>query len=186
MGIRLGASCPQKHAQDIFIFMPKATIEEQIQTRVQAFSSELSELVRAAALEAVEQVLGGQTAPLIAGTALGGRGARASARAAGAPGKRIRRTQAALESDKAALLSYVSSNPGQRLEEISAGMKIDSKHLKRPVTLLLEEKVLSKEGQRRGTRYFAGGRTKAAAKKKPARKATSKKKVKRKKAAARR
>ena len=111
---------------------------------------------------------------------------RVPTRAVGGQGKRIRRTQAALDADKAALLSYVSSNPGQRLEEISVGMRVDSKHLKRPVTLLLGEKKLRKEGQRRGTRYFAGGRAKVGGTVKPARKVTTKKKAGKKKAAKKR
>lgn len=162
--------------------MSSDSIEKQIQARVQEFSNELSALVRAAALEAVEQVLGGQSAPLIAGATLAGRKMRLPARAAGGQGKRVRRTQAALDADKAAFLGYVSSNPGQRLEEISAGMQVDSKHLKRPVTLLLEEKKLRKEGERRGTRYFVAGRAKAGAAVKPARKVSTKKKAGKKKA----
>jgi hypothetical protein len=72
-------------------------------------------------------------------------------------GKRIRRTAAALEQDMEQLQAYVVAHPGLRLEEISVGMGVDSKNLKRPVTLLLAGKRLRKEGERRGTRYFASG-----------------------------
>lgn len=172
--------------------MATQSIEDQIQEKVQSFAEELSGLVRAAALEAVEQVLGGYVTHAAAGKPrpARARAKQASARAGGS-GKRVRRTAAALESDMAGLQAYISAHPGQRLEEIAVGMKVDSKGLKRPITLLLQAKQLRKEGQRRGTRYFSAGRggpakkaaSKATRKKKVARKAAAKKKVTRKGAA---
>jgi hypothetical protein len=54
------------------------------------------------------------------------------------------------------VLAHVKANAGHRLEQISAGLKIASKELKRPVATLLETKKLRTEGQKRGTKYFAG------------------------------
>jgi hypothetical protein len=157
--------------------MAYPSIEEQIQEKVQVFAEELSGLVRAAAFEAVEQVLGNQTSTLLVAKPRG----RVARGRSSSPGKRVRRTAAALESDKSAVHAYIVSNPGQRLEEIAAGMRLDSKGLKRPITLLLEAKKLRKEGQRRGMRYFPSGR--GGAPKGTARKVASKKKVSRKKKA---
>ena len=59
-----------------------------------------------------------------------------------------------------AILTHVRQNPGQRIEEISREIGVASADLKHPVTLLLEAKSLRREGQRRGTKYFAAGRPK--------------------------
>lgn len=159
--------------------MANKTIDDQIQERINAFVGELSGLVKAAALEAVSQALGGElAASATVGRKRGRPPGKATAARKAKPGKRMRRTAAHLEEDKQALVDYVTANPGQRLEEISAGMGIDSKHLKRPALLLLGERTLRKEGERRGTRYFPGGKGKSAKKagsRKRKKKATRKK-----------
>ena len=138
--------------------MAKNSIDQQIQLRINQFAEELGALVKAAALESVSEALGGTAKASV--SAAGPRRKKTARRAVSAakPGKRFRRTAEHLEGDKQALLDYVTANAGQRLEEISAGMNVDSKELKRPATLLLQEGKLRKEGERRGTRYFAGGR----------------------------
>jgi len=155
--------------------MANKSIDDQIQNCIASFTEELGSLVKVAALEAVEAALGGGSAP-----APSQRRGRAPARKA-SPGKRIRRSAAHLEQDKSAVASFVRSNPGQRLEEISKAMGVESKNLKRPVLLLLEEGALRKEGEKRGTRYYPAGRgaskAKAPARKKAARK-TGKRKTK--------
>lgn len=143
------------------------TIDDQIQERINAFVAELSGLVKSAALEAVEEVLGGggvKKAPARRGRPPGSGAAKIPRGKPG--GKRVRRTAAHLEADKVAFADYVKANPGERLEQISKGLKIDSKHLKRPALLLLEEGAVRKEGERRGTCYFPGGGKKVRAKRK--------------------
>ena len=140
--------------------MANQSIEEQIQGRVAAFTSDLTELIRAAAIEAVADALGGSV------PRKPGRPAKAKTTAStptkprkGAKkGKRVRRTMADLNQLMDDILAYVEANQGQRLEAMSAGMGIDSKEMKRPIVLLLESKRIRKEGQRRGTTYYVGSR----------------------------
>jgi predicted transcriptional regulator len=70
----------------------------------------------------------------------------------------VRRSTADLEQTSARILAYVRSNPGQRLEEIGRGLDTATAGLKRPIQALLASGSLRTEGQKRGTRYFAGGR----------------------------
>ena len=89
--------------------------------------------------------------------------ARASAarRGPGRPrkaGRRARRSSADLEATAAKVLAYVRSNAGQRLEEIGKGLRTATAGLKRPIQVLVADGKLRTEGQKRGTRYFAGGR----------------------------
>jgi hypothetical protein len=52
----------------------------------------------------------------------------------------------------------VKANAGHRLEQIGAALKTDTAILKRPIANLLAAKKLRTEGQKRGTKYFAGGK----------------------------
>ncbi|MEM6673562.1 MAG: hypothetical protein AAF726_12020 [Planctomycetota bacterium] len=133
--------------------MPKNDINAQIQARVESFTDELSQLVREAALEAVQEALDGG-----APRAPRGRGRRPATQkkaAARHGGKRIRRSEAELQAIGKKVLTYVKKNPGSRLEQISAGLEVPSAELKQPVAYLLGEKALRKTGQRRGTKYSA-------------------------------
>jgi hypothetical protein len=73
-------------------------------------------------------------------------------------GKRIRRSAEDLEAIAARVFGHVKSNAGHRLEEIGKALKLDTGVLKRPVAKLLEAKKLRTEGQKRGTKYFAGAK----------------------------
>lgn len=169
--------------------MPRTNIESELRSRVDAFVADLSEIIHQAALDSVREVLE-DAAPARRGpgrprkTAGAPRKAttRKAAKKASKRGGRVRRSSEDLEQLSGAFLAYVKSNPGQRLEEIGAGMGIATKELKRPVQLLLEAGSIRTEGQRRGTKYFArSGKAKAAPsrKRKTAKKA-GKRKAKRK------
>lgn len=130
--------------------MPNNELGSGLRARVDAFVADLTHIIRAEALEAVRQALGASAAPAPRRT-------RKAAPAARKGRGRIRRSSEDLEGLASALHSHVKSNPGQRLEQIGAAMSIDTKELKRPVQLLLGAGSLRTEGQRRGTKYFAGG-----------------------------
>mgnify|MGYP001329832984 CR=1 FL=1 len=83
----------------------------------------------------------------------------------------MRRSSADLEATAGKVLAYVRSNAGQRLEEIGKGLRTATAGLKRPIQGLLAAGKLRTEGQKRGTRYFAGGRGKRKAKRKTTRRA---------------
>ena len=141
--------------------MPKNDMDSGLRARVDAFVAELSQIIRAEALDAVRQALGAEFAPPQRRT----RKAAKAGRKASKRGGRLRRSSEDLDSLASTLQSHVKENPGQRLEQIGVAMGIDTKELKRPVQLLLEAGSLRTEGQRRGTRYFAGGGSRKASKK---------------------
>jgi predicted ArsR family transcriptional regulator len=95
------------------------------------------------------------------------------------PGKRARRSAEDVEQVAGQVLAYVQGNPGQRLEEIGRGLKVDTTGLKRPIQDLLATGRLRTEGQKRGTKYFAGSGKAAPAKAGPGRKKAGRKAGKR-------
>jgi hypothetical protein len=167
-------------------------MKADIRTRVDSFVNDLSELIRRAALEAVQQALGAELAP--AGRRTGaapkqqaGR-KKASSKAAG------RKVKGASTEDvvqtAGELLAVIRSEPGKRLEEIARNLNTSTDALRPAISMLLEEGRVRTEGKARGTRYLAGGGAsgkKAASKKKAnGRKEKQKKQVKKAKKAARR
>jgi DNA-binding IclR family transcriptional regulator len=66
----------------------------------------------------------------------------------------------------AKVLAHVKANPGHRLQEIGAALKVPTSDLKRPVATLLDEKNVRTTGNARGTKYFARGGGRKASKKK--------------------
>jgi len=157
--------------------MATPNLDQEIQSRIQSFLAELSRLVKMAALGSVHAALGGELEPRMRRGPGRPRGSTMAKRGPGRPrkagrpagGGRVRRSTEDLQAIGGRVLAYVRSNAGARLEEIGRGLKTDTAILKRPVALLLEGKQIRTEGQKRGTKYFAGGRSKGAIK--PARKA---------------
>ncbi|MEW6071823.1 MAG: hypothetical protein AB1726_04405 [Planctomycetota bacterium] len=155
--------------------MPNVHIDREIRARIEDFVAELTELVRAAALEAVHGALGGATGarPVRRSPArprknaakkAGARPARRATPAAATPGKRIRRTTEDLQAIGQQVVTAVRAEPGIRMEKLSAGLGIATKDLKRPIELLIGTGALRTTGQKRGTQYFpgSGGRGKKA------------------------
>jgi hypothetical protein len=129
----------------------QSSIESEIQARVQAFANELTELIRASAMELVSEALGGSSA---------GRGrprtngARVTAtRGPGRP-KGAKRDPEALAALTDKLGSYIAKNPGLRIEEIGKALGAPTKELALPVKKLLAAKRISTKGQKRSTKYF--------------------------------
>jgi len=156
--------------------MSTPTIDTAIRTQIDQFLSSISLLVRQAAVEAVKVALGG-TDGKVAGAVRRGPGrprkvaAAPAAPKAAKPGKRGRRSAADVEAVGSQVLGYVQSNPGHRLEEIGRGLKVDTAGLKGPIKVLLGTGRLRTEGQKRGTKYFAGSGGSSAAKPKASKKA---------------
>ena len=163
--------------------MPKNTLDREIRACVDAFVEDLTTLVKQAAMESVQEALGGTVAPRRRGP---GR-PRKTAKKRGTRKKRIRRTSGDVDAIAAKVLSHVKANPGSGVTEIAASLRTTSKDLRLPILKLLEEKKLRTTGQRRGTKYHAGGRRgpvtrkrKAAKKKARKKKRVAKKTTKRK------
>lgn len=149
--------------------------DKKIQTLVDSFVSELSALVHEAALEQVQDALRG-AAPRRGPGRPRGAGRKAAPAAPKRAGKRIRRSTEDVDSTAAKILAYVKSNDGASITEIASSLGATSKDLRLPVQKLLAEKAMSTTGQRRGTRYHAGGR-KSAPRKKAKKKVTKRKKA---------
>lgn len=136
--------------------MAKNSVNDRIRSRVEAFAEELSALIRDSAMESVRDALGGGSAA----PRRGGRGGRAAPSAAPVRGggrreKGQKRDPGEIERLTDRLLDYVKGNPGQRIEQIAAGMSTVTKELNLPVKKLIAQKSLKTKGQKRATQYFA-------------------------------
>jgi len=65
-----------------------------------------------------------------------------------------RRSSDDVEQMRASLLSYVRKNPGQRGEDIAAGLETDSKTIRLPMKKLIADGQVRTKGERRGMRYY--------------------------------
>lgn len=140
-------------------------VNSQIRNTIESFVSELNELVRQAAMEAVTSALGASVPGGFSQPARRGR-PPAAAKAPAAPAKRgpgrpqgrgSKRTAEELAQLAEQFVEYVTSNPGQRIEAIGAALGIETKVLALPVKKLVAEGRVKTEGQKRATSYFAGG-----------------------------
>lgn len=158
----------------------RSSTNDQIRARVDEFVDGLRDLIQQAALEAVQVALGADSAP----AARAPRAKQASAPRAVASvsrkkgGKRIRRNREALDQMGDLLVSHVTANPGTGMSDLVAATGVAAPVVRGPLNELLAAGRLRKEGDRRGTKYFAGSGKPAAkrsSRKKKARKATTKK-----------
>jgi hypothetical protein len=137
--------------------MANSQVSEQVRSRVESFVAELSDLIRRSAMETVQQALaGGDEAPRRGrrGAVGGRRGGAVVARATRARAKGAKRSPDELEKLTGQLLSYVKSNPGQRIEQIADGMGTSTKELNLPAKKLLGTKSIKTRGHKRATQYF--------------------------------
>jgi hypothetical protein len=158
---------------------PTTTLDSEIRARIDAFAAELGTLVRRSAVDAVRGALGdGTVAPRRRGPGRPRKAAAPARRGPGRPpkaskakpGRRGRRSPEAVTETAELLQAHVRANPGQRMEEISAALKVPTSALTLPVSKLVARGGLRTEGQKRGTRYYSGG-GRAVAAKSPGRKA---------------
>ncbi len=158
-----GAPIESSAANRTITRMNPTSLDHEIQSRISTFASELSWLVKAAALESVHAALGG-SAPA---PAKRGRPKRSKNVAKRGPG---RPANSSVDADK--ILAHVRANPGQRSDQIAADLGLAVKQIQPSIAKLLAAGSVRKEGIQRGTRYFAGGKATApkAAKKKARRK----------------
>jgi len=128
--------------------------DAQLRARIDAFVSDISTLVRRAALDAVASALGSPApAPANRGP---GRPPKAAASAAPArKGKQAKRTPEDVAKMGEAVVAYVAKNPGQSVEQIKKALGVEKKDLQLPIVRMVAAKKLKTTGQKRGTRYFA-------------------------------
>lgn len=136
-------------------------INQQIEARVQSFVQELSGLVRAAALEAVADALGGKPVGAARrGRPVGSKNKVAAAAGKAAPAapaarrKRGKRTSEEVDAMAARILDHVKKTPGTSVEKMAKAFRVASKELTLPITKLMGDKKMKTTGQKRGTKYF--------------------------------
>jgi hypothetical protein len=139
------------------------SISDQIQQRIESFVSELEALVRQAALEAVQQALGGagsaarvtvKAAPAKVSAAPAPKAAAAPAAKRGSRKKGEKRAPAEIAALTAKLGAYVKAHPGQGIEAIAKGMGRPTSELTLSINKLLATKSIKKTGEKRATKYF--------------------------------
>ncbi|UJR82891.1 hypothetical protein [Sandaracinus amylolyticus] len=114
-------------------------MERDIETLIRSFTLDLQRLTRSAVVESVASALGSNGAPA----------RRAAAPALGAP-------RASAKGDHTVrVLEQVRATPGIRVEQLAEKLARPSAELKPVVAKLVASGDLRKQGQRRGTRYYA-------------------------------
>ena len=152
--------------------MPKS-IDSTLRSAIDSFVAELTDLINEAALETVQEALGGAAAPVRRGPgrprkAKSARKKATKKRATKKAGKkakrapknsvkRVRRSLEDINRTAEKVLAYIKANPGKGAAEISAKTKVSHKDLKKPIIMLLDAKKIRTKGQKRGTTYWAGG-----------------------------
>ena len=117
-------------------------INEQITARIQVFTAELESLVRAAALDAVRQALGGGAAPVKAAVA---RAAAPKAAVVSAPAPSRSRSRKSAGGKRppgqlAALVTragdWIKANPGHGVEHMAKALHVRTKEFALPIQKL--------------------------------------------------
>ncbi len=111
--------------------------QSDINSVIDEFVAKISSLARQAAINSLEQALGGRS--LRAGT--GRRGHK--------------RSRDALETLSESFVAFVARHPGLRIEQINAKLQTTTKELAGPVRKLVADGVLKTKGQKRSRTYFA-------------------------------
>ena len=130
-------------------------IDAAIQAKIQSFVSELSALVKQAAVEAVVRALGQGGAPARrTGRRPESRSAAASAPAAKKSGGK-RRSPKAIAATVATVQSYIKAHPGERSENIRAALGLPRPQMSDALTRLVDGKKIKRKGEKRAARYTA-------------------------------
>lgn len=124
----------------------RINIDRRLDAAIAAFVSDIRELARRGALEAVAGAFADTGAPPTTRSAQ----ERLAARAPGA-----KRTPRELASEVKRLERHIADNPGQRIEEIARALGVATRELQLPARKLLAGGRVRTEGQKRATRYFS-------------------------------
>src|ERR1700760_4016105 len=140
--------------------------QTEMNRTVQGFVAQITELARRAAINTLESAFGERAAGGGGGGGGGGGVAAAAipdraARAGRPPGGRgARRTAADLEALAEQVASFISANPGLRIEQINKELGTTTKDLALPIRKLISEGAINAKGQKRSTTYFPGKKAK--------------------------
>lgn len=127
--------------------------QDEIQSLVESFASELTALVRRTTIEQLQQALGdfsGGATPVAKRTVRVVRMGRSAKKGSGG-----KRTPEQVHAFGETLYAFIKKSPGQRGEQIAAALKTDVKTMRLPLLRLIADKKVKTKGQRRGMTYFA-------------------------------
>jgi len=130
--------------------MPKTNHSTpDLSTLVSEFVDQVQIVVRRSTIDQIQAALGSVDAPMRRGPGRPrGPGRRPGRRAA-------RQTPAQLDAMVGKVHAYIREHPGQRSEQISKALKVQTPTLRKAVQKLISEKKLRAKGQRRGMTYTA-------------------------------
>ena len=149
--------------------MQMSSANDQIRTRLNAFVTELSDLIRQATLQDMAEALRsaeGHSPARRTGASVAIAGAReerkVAVRKSGAPAKAATvaspaaqpRVPESLAQIMARVQSHIKANPGQGVVPMATSLGISNKDLRLPIRKLVEENKVRSTGKTRGTRYF--------------------------------
>jgi hypothetical protein len=126
-------------------------MSNEVERLVREFTSKLEQVIRAQVVSEIDSAVRAAVQGVSGATRGAGRG-RAIKSAAPSGGKR---TPEQIAKTAAKLLAFISSNPGQRAEQIADGTKISTSEMALPIKRLLAEKKIKATGVARGTTYVA-------------------------------
>ncbi len=121
-----------------------ANLQADIQRLVDNFVAQITELANRAAVEGLAQAIGKRG------------GSRAGAIRLTGRGRGQKRTSDELEKTSEDFLSFVTKNPGLRIEQINKQLGTSTKDLALPIRKLIAEGYLKAKGKKRSTTYFPG------------------------------
>jgi hypothetical protein len=121
-----------------------ANLQADIQRLVDSFVAQITDLANRAAIEGLQRAVGGSAGK--SGALRIGRGR----------GRGQKRTSNELEKTQDDLLSFVTKNPGLRIEQINKQLGTSTKDLALPIRKMLAEGYLKSKGKKRSTVYFPG------------------------------
>jgi hypothetical protein len=134
-------------------------LSDQISKLVDEFVAQVTSLARKAAIDTLSSALG-SAAPAL-GNGLGGRGrgrgrGRIAVPSARSLAKGAKRPPGEISLLKEKVFSYITSSPGQRIEQINKELGTSTRELSLPLKKLISEGAVRTEGEKRATTYFPG------------------------------
>jgi hypothetical protein len=117
--------------------------DPRIASLVDAFAIDLSNLVRAAALDAASEALGQRAAFAPQGAKRSRRGPTAGAK----------RTPEEINATASLLLAHIKAHPAQRIETIAGALGMSTRELTLPMKRLIAAKSVKTKGRKRATEY---------------------------------
>jgi hypothetical protein len=137
-------------------------LSDQISKLVDEFVTQVTQLARKAAMDTLSTALGSGGAALGNGVGRGGRGRGGRvARVAGPSAssrlpKGAKRPPGEISQLKDRVFDHITSNPGQRIEQINKDLGTSTRELSLPLKKLISEGAVRTEGEKRATTYFPG------------------------------